>query len=359
MKLLNDKEGLFNERQKLEYLEQLKSEGAGDSYVDASEAVLKKASFYEYLLNKDVADFQKIEVINLFEGLKWSSHYSTFATNRTILQKYTEWYKKAKALVFETLRFEDLGAELDLALNYYKDIFDLKKKVDYMYRQGDERLEEYCPPEILSKNLFSSMHKTALFLLWYGFSEEEIINLKIKDVDIKNDIVKSSISDYSIALSSMPKEVSEIIINTSNMRSAYVLVRNGIRLMDYNASEYLIRRFVIGERSSSKDVRNVNVFKNIREKLFRARVDLDENDMYKKSQISFKNVYRSGSFYRMYILEKQGIDLSENKFEAVKKSTRGNTSTYFYSKLNGEKLETGWAREYFSYLKWKFFYYNE
>lgn len=256
---------------------------------------------YENFLNKDVSQFEINELINLFEQCGWIDKFS-FTSNQSILSEYTKWvYKDNANHSIDRIFLSDLSGTIKLKKSFFKDFDSLKEFLTYIYSKG----------ELESSTLYLA-YKIYLFLDWYGFERDEIFGLSPKNVDCVNRI-----------------------ISTDAWRAE-------------NVNQYVIeecKRYfeVVNSDREEKKVSMVASIAKMRMNINSIIDSLEITDPYYGMEIKHVDVKRSGIFYRLFELEKKGIDIKQNNFAPVEQQGRVS--------LNAAMTYYG------TYQKWKQFFY--
>ena len=172
----------------------------------------------------------------------------------------------------------------DVKLSYFKNFQALKSAIAETLTESDTKYKEkYDIP------------KSILFLAWFGLTEEEIFNLRKKDVMADGVMV----GDRMITL---PEDVAKHI-NHLAVSDGYYQKAKGVIFRRYVPSEYLIRT----DRRERLDVLGM------RSILYRMNLITG-----RKFSLSYDTAFYSGVYFRAYMLEceSDSFDLSDPTFAA-------------------------------------------
>ncbi len=211
-------------------------------------------------------------------------HSTTFTAIKTEVRVYLRYLIERGVLdsshddIVNSIQFEDMSVDHPHHVRYFKDLLDLQHYIQLSLEE-DKSIEPKKKFEI---------HIAILYLAWYGFSWEEVINVK------KTDVVDGGVMRSGELIEMAPDVVS--FLEKVKASEGYMQKARGDILRKYVPSEYLIRT----ERSEKLE-RNT-LFAMI--KRLNAVCD-------KRYSLLFETAHWSGVFYRAAQIERE---YGENEF---------------------------------------------
>lgn len=239
---------------------------------------------------KDLSDFGSEEYDDLF------SNYSANAFNvyKNIVTKYVQWsYRNGYTSEDRLVTIQELmPGDINNHALYLEQYFASSKQILNLLEIIDR---ESSNAEPISEHVWDNVIYPTLVLSWIGFEIDEIVQLKVSDVDVNGNEVFSSATDKRI--SNIKPELMAIIDNTQH---AAIM----------NASEYLI---FTDSRVSTNQPFSVNL---IAQKITGLNKRAVESNITKK--FGTKKVRLSGNYSRMFEYEKEsGRDLNASDINIV------------------------------------------
>ena len=312
---------MYNEEKKLEFLASMKEGSYTDMSCNTYMYKFEKFSDTEELLKKDLYDFNYNDFKLLFERNK-IINTNTMLNSKSIINRYIEWATKMGYCSSDTIN------ELKRVIS--EDINPRWKIMTEMFADENDLLD--CISSVMMEQDSSMIiwYQAFYGLYWNGLCNVEIYNLKKSDVQ-SNHI---KVGDDIIIVSD---RFAEIINEYKNMDS--VVINDSV--MPFAQSIYLIRA---KNKKNSLGQINDNFHAQRRRAWDRMEVDID-NKYYGKVLVPTW-IMRSGNFYRAYLDEQKGKEITSN-----------NISDYFRVFAISNQKKIGYST-YRDYQNWKNVFYK-
>lgn len=298
----------------------------------------------EEMLEKDVSDFTLQEIINLFEQKNWISP-STFKQRKSIISSYTEWVKGESAgqSPIYLLKNSDLKGVSGLLTGSFEDLEDLKEYLNYVYdNSGEYDISKY------------NMHKAVWYLIWHGFTRDEISLLKKTDVDTEKRVIYSSSSDYVVE--NIDEDMSNLFAIVKESDGFEVESNGKIYFKKYNINDFFIRLAMKGVQNNPDPVDIVPALSRIGKTLRKEEEEIPLSDNFFKKTVNYTSVYSSGVYDRLYKKESEGFDVTADNYKVIAQVARTGDGE---ERIVGDKryvYDLQARNVYNNYLKWKEFY---
>lgn len=277
---------MFNAEIKEKYLET-----QPNSQKPVTKNIFVATKDYENKYGKDVAEFSASELSDFLEGCGFAEP-NTIRTRTTTLISYAEWYMSNIKSGSHKLR------------DY--------KITDFPYARLFEPLLIKTPDELINKirqvyDLDSGQPVVAaLCFAWIGVSSKEALNLRNEQVDVTTGTIFDQKGNISVR--SMPDCIRDTLAIYSKTKTADRTQNRTFKVYADDIGLFIKRFSVLDSKQRGKPITQVQLSSAI----------LEFNNQYNsllgtKLSISYTNVQRSGSLYRLYQLDKQGIDVHSVK----------------------------------------------
>lgn len=265
-------------------------------------AVLNRVHKYEDKLNKDVSLFNFEEYKELFNRNKWTVGRSTFSRNKSLIMAFLRWnqQKTGEFCHFElkSLTPDHLDKSASYRLRYFDSEEDFIEALNEAF-SSDSRIRE----------------KTVCALYWAGLTREEILHLKISDIDLDANTI---LEGYKLS-----DNLLEIVRKCIDTKQYFVYETGRDKEKNKKAktyllgkSDYLLNQAVLLKSDGSSNVpvgedakisnATLNKFSNSINKCF---ADLSEDSKYYKMMLRQSILNLNGLFVSLHSLEKQGLNI--------------------------------------------------
>ncbi|OUO16175.1 hypothetical protein [Flavonifractor sp. An4] len=237
--------------------------------------VWKKVEAYEQEIGKSLdSGFTKEEFVAMFNSMR-IRHTRTLPNHKAVVMFYIRYLIAHGVLpaeqekILASVTVDDLSIKDGKHIYYHKNLATLQAAINDSVRSADSY-----------DDTLYDLPSAILYLAWYGFTEDEIINFR-KDAVLEDGVMKG---DEKIE---MPYEICRLFERLRDAEGYYQQAR-GLIFHKYMYSEYLIRT----ERNPQIDL------DNMRGMLY--RLNAIAGRVY---SLRYDVVYTSGIFYRAYRLE--------------------------------------------------------
>lgn len=244
--------------------------------------IWKKVEAYEQESGKSLDNgFTKEEYVSMFNSMR-IRHAGTLPNHKAVVMHYVRYLIANGVLpaeqeqILASVTTDDLSIKNSKHVHYFKNLAMLQNAISDSVRAAGN----------YDDTLFD-LPSAILFLAWYGFTEEEIINFR-KDAVLEDGVMHG---DEKIE---MPYEVCRLFERLRDADGYYQQAR-GLIFHKYMYSEYLIRT----ERNHQIDL------DNMRGMLY--RLNSIAGRVY---SLRYDVVYLSGVFCRAYRLECESSDFN-------------------------------------------------
>lgn len=279
---------MFNSKIKEMYLSTFGSDESNKRRVQKS--YLNKVSDWEENFNKDIGEFKKSEIENLFKNLfpnisSIKSRYNLVSA----IKAYLDWYNKnINDNSAENWDFNPSDFDVDnVTIKYYKsldsfltDIFNVIYNQTLMDGIAEGFIKENWEEILANYNTAIA----TLLLSWCGLSMCQIANLRDKDICIGQNSINVDGIKIQVEESAM-----EILKQIKNTRKYYNSISNDFG--EYDTSPYFIKKKKRFNSASVKDTKTNEKFLS-----YKISCDLNNNSL----GITFKanTIRENGMFVR-------------------------------------------------------------
>lgn len=279
---------MFNSKIKEMYLSTFGSDESNKRRVQKS--YLNKVSDWEENFNKDIGEFKKSEIENLFKNLfpnisSIKSRYNLVSA----IKAYLDWYNKnINDNSAENGDFNPSDFDIDnVTIKYYKsldsfltDIFNVIYNQTLLDGIAENFIRENWDAILANYNTAIA----TLLLSWYGLSMCQITNLRDSDVYIGQNSINVDGVKIQVEESAM-----EILKQIKNTRKYYNSISNDFG--EYDTSPYFIKKKKRFNSASVKDTKTNEKFIS-----YKISCDLNNNSL----GITFKanTIRENGMFVR-------------------------------------------------------------
>lgn len=277
---------LYNNEVKQRYLQTLEN----DLSRKTIDFLFGRLSETEELLGKDIYDFKYQDFIMMFDRHKISSK-ATFMTNKSIIRGYIKWctlngYCEDTLSELNRVELGDINAALKIQTEMFKNEDDLFDCISEILADEDEN--------------FRDIYLAFYGLYWYDLSRNEIYNLP-SDAVSKNTINVGNesivISDRFSKILSRYRSASEVIMNINGQSRVYKFVSTTLFIKNINIS------------NASYEIDD-NYHSQRRKKWDRIMNETSVNSEYYGKRLVPTAIQKSGNFYRAYLDEKKGVEIT-------------------------------------------------
>ena len=283
----------YNAERKEKFLEQKK-----DIIVEKNLKIYKRLFKVfgqdEKRYDMDLCDFS-YDILMTVLPLRLSRGWNSKATQLSLLKEYAGWCYKEKLNkhnTFDILRIK--SSDIDSSLRTRKQLI---KDPQHLQSILDEVLKsERDEPSV------DIMYRIVCWLLYYGFTEEEIMSMKQSNVDFENNIIYNDDRTKSVVLD---KNLRNLLECSISLDSVYRPAKSGAIRLDLDKSDKIIRRIAMKNNNESSDI--------IKIRLSLMRRNYEKN-VYENVSLSTKRLRLSGIFYRLYEKEISGDKLTDDDF---------------------------------------------
>lgn len=272
--------------------------------------VWKKVEAYEQETGRTLdSGFTKEEFVAMFNSMR-IRHAGTFPNHKAAVMHYIRYLIANGCLpanqeqILASVTTDDLSIKNSKHIHYFKNLAMLQEAINDSVRSS----ESY-------DDTLYDLPSAILYLAWYGFTENEIINFR-KDAVLEDGIIKGNDKIE------MPYEICRLFERLRDADGYYQQAR-GVIFHKYMYSEYLIRT----ERNPQIDL------DNMRGMLY--RLNAIAGRVY---SLRYDVAHLSGIFYRAYRLEceSSNFNLDDPEF----------ASKIFCEDLNTKAKLTARVRDY-------------
>ena len=299
-----------------------------------------KSREIEENLCKDLCDFEFVDYIMLFNHNSWCN-LNTFRNRKSRINHYIRWcmengYCDEKAFSnIKNLRFEDISKKILYENTHFKHFSDLERLINKALDQMDTE-----------QRFNMKMNIAVVYLLWSGFTSQEIIDMKRSDVNWE----ARTISGIKVDI----PEVINLVGEVSKMDTYYKIKKNNTtELCSFDVSDSLIRT-PRTEKISDGRLKHLVYMLN----LFLEKLDILDIDYGKR--LLTADIYNSGLFSRIKKIEDEtGMKINPGK----KRTGEGNNKEIFQKLMDGRlfsqtELDSNDNHKLKEYLEYrKYFYY--
>ena len=272
--------------------------------------VWKKVEAFEKDTGKSLdAGFTKEEFISMFNSMR-IRHTFTFPNHKAAVMHYIRYLIANEVLptdqeqILASISVDDLSIKDSKHIHYYKNLAMLQEAIADSVRSSDSY-----------DDTLYDIPSAILYLAWFGFTEDEILNFKKADV-LEDGVMKDGVKIE------MPYEVCRLIERLRDAEGYYQQAK-GLIFHKYMWSEYLIRT----ERNPQIDI--------VKMRGMLSRLNAIAGRVY---SLRYDVVYQSGIFYRAYRMEceSSNFNLDDKEF----------ASMVFHEDLSTKAKHTARIRDY-------------
>lgn len=299
-----------NKERKLQFIETSYPNVAARSVIP----IIRKFNQYgkvENEFDKDLMEFTMQDFIKFFEMFSWT--YSSFMGNKSIIKSYLDWSRDnnlTSNFVCRTLESIDYSKPSHRKMYekyYFKNFQELQETIEF-YRAK-------CKKES-SRSKFA-LCEIIIHLAWSGIELQDILNLKITDMDKDKKQVYIERLDSSVTLDSM----------IFNNMFFYTTIKED-NAEDYVESDRVIRTKDIGELSPSYVASLLSRMMGDNN----TNTDIEDISNNEPKAINYQKVFYSGLYYRAMLDEKTNGDIDRRDISRLnrlfkEKFTEYNNST--------------------------------
>lgn len=283
---------MYNQEIKEKFLEEFTAGGRNEK---SCRAALEAISRHEDALGVDVARMTLPEIKRALTYVNARTYKSAFAAV-TLVRAYVKWCSENK--VFSNITPNIIALSVDDI-----DTSDDFRKI--LFRNEEEFIKALRSVRPFDDGYFDII---ASVFFWLGFSTQQMMEIKIEDVDFENKTV--TYDGVSITISD---SFCEILQTYAKTKSGTRQSKNGPRLV-YRDDSYntFIRKFSpqnqLGQRLAKSQIEDAVYLLN------KAYVSLGN-----ESKFTSGNMIASGALARVYALECSGVDIRslKNKFIVI------------------------------------------
>lgn len=249
----------------------IKQQNIGETATKRYYFLFDKTEVFESAMEKDIAEMSSGEFQYVFSNIDIKGSYSYTYGNISLLKQYIYWCKTNTDfnIINEVNNIEDQG--------YNAVLFTF---IDKMVSSPQDLIDkcDILLPDVKDLRIDNFL-RAYLYLLFCGFTENEIVEIKVKDLDtLFNNLIYSEFIPHLNIISDMEYyNKGKQKINLKNSSSFDLLIKN------------------CSESSKTKE--------SMKSRLSKASRIYKKNNN-KKLNLSCNNVYKSGYYYKAYLQEK-------------------------------------------------------
>lgn len=274
---------MYNEEQKKKFIEEFSD---GEKRKHAAETMFNTLEKYEQKLNADICTMSKEDlqpVVDDIIGIRNSSKRLRFA----LLKNYIKWC---------------LENNVDGACNAITQVES--SGINKMRRQmvaNPRHLQRYLDVvyDPVNLNTIDCVYRCYYWLAYMGVNEQDVLNIKISDVDLTDMVLRFNGKDYEFYIESIPV-----------FKKCVSLTRFQLINPIYDPDIEVFRDRVCGDRLLRGLSENQSIY-SLRSMISRRskspKYKLSASDGNLDLELSFYRVWLSGLFYRMYEAERAGM----------------------------------------------------
>lgn len=198
-------------------------------------------------------------------------------------------------------------------------------------------LDEICDPE--NKQTTDNIYRCFYWLAYSGMKEEDILQVKISDVDFENMVVHHDGEEFTIYREALPAFKNCVTLDSFVYNHPL-----------YSADKIVIKPRVDGN-TLVRGIRSLPTVKSMRMTLSRRSKECIDKG-FTTLKLSYYRVWLSGLFYRMYEIEKSGLPVDFT--EAAIRFMEGKEYKFEKGCKNEKIKKREVAKDYLEdYQRWK------
>ena len=257
----------------------IKQQNIGETATKRYYLLFDKTEVFENAMEKDIAEMSSGEFQYVFSNIDIKGSYSYTYGNISLLKQYIYWCRTNTDfnIINEVSNIEDQG--------YNAVLFTF---IDKMVSSPQDLIDkcDILLPDIKDLRIDNFL-RAYLYLLFCGFTEKEIFEIKVKDLD--------TLFNNSIYSEFIPH------LNIISDMEYYNKGKQEISLKNSSSFDLLIKNY--SDLSKTKGVMKSRL--SIASKIYKKNNN-------KKLNLSCNNVYKSGYYYKAYLQEKNNnLNLTE------------------------------------------------
>jgi hypothetical protein len=327
----------YNNDRKIEYLTTQHSD-AKDSNVKNIASVFNMAAKFEAINNKDLCEFTFDELLAMFNLNQWGN-FATFKTKKTIITNYIKYCISNNLCYNDNLRdilrlnHTDIKKKSKFEIEYYKDFDDFHNTIQTLFNDGGQQYE------VNLSNI------GILYLLWFGFEKEEIIEIRNDDFDSVKRTITCRSTNRTVHIDN--DEVLTMFMHLKKAISSprWNSKRNRWYYLDYKNPDYLIK----SERADVLASVNLRVRVSSLNNYIKENQNMEKK--YANKKITDYGISSSGLYNKIKSIEED----RNIKFMQL--------NIYLFNELLNTNIPTelsGGAYDFIkNYDEWKNFFYGE
>lgn len=275
------------------------------SNINRTKTVFYSARELETELGKDLYDFTKKEMIQLFEMNEWVNK-TLFFINKTMIMHYIQFAlnklsrDESEVGKISTIKYSDINIVKVYKEIYYKSFEDLTETIDQIFKN---QISDYTGLRM----------KCVCGLLWYGVPIEDVAEITAEDLDKKHGTIRCANLGRRVAVPSYILNwcfiLSKTYMYTNTIGNNCCLPCDNkiikIKETDYKDSVRTNKQILLGISSN---------FQKVVEACLKNMSDCERQEIkYKK--IMYTRVMKNGEFERAYEVEKKNNVVFANSTE--------------------------------------------
>ena len=264
---------MYNEERKVAFIKEYGGTERSQYYV---RTVFNKFEDIEESRNVDVCELPADElqtIINSLSGVRTESSERVFV----VLKKYVSWCRDHGYCVNNDI----FDIKIDIIETYRAQMFkspsDLKEKIDRIFKENE-----------LENDTVGVIYKAYIWMLYSGLSNTEALEVNVSDVDLSKMVIRRG-ENRIFKLYNISYDVFKTACEIENFR--------------YRHEGYL--EDIYRERYPGKAL--MRTYKSERMLISSIKSILTKLSVSSGVKLSYKKIFYSGLFYKMYVDEMEGI----------------------------------------------------
>lgn len=311
---------MYNETAKMAFVSTLSSK----QNILLATALFNNIENFERESGEDISRFTEENLQKVQTKIAGSKTYSSRQRDAAMLRNYLDWAYKNHIcdtnISSYVLQAMDINANAVLVSSP---------------RHLQFQLDTVFPPEI--EDNVDLLSRGFVWMAYMGIPKEDTIKITSNHVSIYNNNEKNIVA-YNNTLYEIPTEAYITINKLCSLKYLTTTTRSGI-----------VRKF--DRVQGCELLRGTTRLNNITVEYLRTRITRKSKEYRLSKLLSYGSLYKSGVFYRQYILEQQGFIPTFAELMHSRSYTEhdGKTDIYFQDKLKTIQAEyTAWKDKYYS-----------
>lgn len=290
---------MYNEEQKLHFLNTIESESSRKAIT----SMFNRFEEYEDELRQDIAEWHIDQIYNTIEGM----YIFDFGTIKQYLSTLTS-YKRYVASIHNSNNRNDLIVLPKLDASNV----DITQNIRRVFIKSPSMLKSEIEKTIDPSQGYYVC--AAACFAWLGIDTKTMPHIKDSAVDFHNKSIVDE--EYNIAIYNIPEEIIDVLRQYWEADEAIRWHHAPCRVYPIYNGKFLHVMSGANSKKQSAPIKYTSIRND-----FAKMAQMAKTSENTPSRLEYPNILRSGGMYRLYQLEKEGIDIFAGKNDELLQTT--------------------------------------